>query len=437
MKVRKEITELVTAGIITPETAQKINDYYNTRSGTPQNKLLIVFGILGALITGLGIILVLASNWDDLNRSAKTVIAFVPLILGHVLCAYSLFKKDGSTAWRESSASFLMIAIGACISLIGQIYNIPGDMVSFLLTWMLLAVPLIYVMRSSVVSLLYIAGITWFGCETGYWGISVRESYLFWLLLLLVLPHYFLLYRNKRESNFFMFHNWFVPLSVITILGTIAQDRWELMLIAYVSLFGLLYQFGNIPLMRDQKVRNNGYLVLGSLGTVVVLLGLTFGFFWTELRDMAFVTEGIVRTPEFIVSTILTIAALALLIYHKTRPLPFELKPVEGVFILFIIIFMIGLTSPMAVVLTNFLVLSIGVLTIREGARHYHFGILNYGLLIITALVICRFFDTNIPFILKGLLFIGVGLSFFFVNYWMARKRKEEHVTAPPGTPAI
>jgi uncharacterized membrane protein len=29
-------------------------------------------------------------------------------------------------SWREASAVFLVFAIGACISLISQIYNIPG-----------------------------------------------------------------------------------------------------------------------------------------------------------------------------------------------------------------------------------------------------------------------------------------------------------------------
>jgi hypothetical protein len=65
-----------------------------------------------------------------------------------------------------------------------------------------------------------------------------------------------------------------------------------------------------------------------------------------------------------------------------------------------------------------------GILTIREGAKLNHFGILNYGLLIITALVICRFFDTNISFVFRGLLFVGVGTGFFLANYSMMKKKK-------------
>ena len=112
-----KITELLNAGIITPEIAERINNYYNTKSGPPQNKVVIVFGILGALLVGLGIILILASNWDDLPRSVKTVIAFIPLLIGQFCCGYTLIKKEDSMAWREASSVFLIIAIGASISL--------------------------------------------------------------------------------------------------------------------------------------------------------------------------------------------------------------------------------------------------------------------------------------------------------------------------------
>ncbi|HUR31221.1 MAG TPA: DUF2157 domain-containing protein, partial [Saprospiraceae bacterium] len=285
MRLRKEITELLNAGVINSETADRINEYYNSKSGTPQNRLVIVFGIFGALLVSLGIILILAHNWDDLSRGVKTVIAFIPLLFGQAVCAYTLIKKKESVAWREASSAFLVISIGACISLISQIYNISGSISEFLLTWILLTLPIMYVMRSSMASLMYIAGITWYACEVGYWGNSTHESYLYWVLLLLALPYYYLLFKKERESNFLTFHNWFIPLSVIAVLGTVAYEAEELMLIAYVSLFGVLYLIGNFPILRDGKIRNNGYLVLGSLGTVVMMLFLSFDLFWSDIRQ--------------------------------------------------------------------------------------------------------------------------------------------------------
>ena len=98
----------------------------------------------------------------------------------------------------------------------------------------------------------------------------------------------------------------------------------------------------------------------------------------------------------------------------------------EVAFIAFAFIFIIGInSSTIAAVLINLLVFTMGVLTIRQGADENHLGILNYGLLIITALVICRFFDAKISFFIRGILFLLIGFGFFFVNYWMLKKRKE------------
>jgi len=424
MKLSKNLAELVEANVIDQVTAEKISTYYANKTGTPQSKLVIVFGILGALLVSLGIILILAHNWDDLTRTTKTIISFIPLLIGQGLCGYTLWKRSDSTAWREASAVFLVFAIGACISLISQIYNIPGTITSFLLTWLILALPIVYVMNSSSASLLYIVGITYYACDLGYWGSYQVESYLFWGLLLLIMPHFYYLYTKRNESNFFTFHNWFIPLSIIITLGTLARDAGEIMFVSYMSLFGLLYLIGGARVFADLKIRNNGYLVLGSLGTVVMLLVLGFDWFWSDMRG-GDRTENLYNTPEFIIAVVLTVAALALLIYQKAKQSPFMLRPAEWVFLVFFGLFLLGMTSPFVVIWINILTLIVAVLTIREGAVRNNLGILNYGLLIITGLIICRFFDVNIGFVLKGLLFVLVGLGFFFANLWMIRKKKK------------
>ncbi len=424
----KDLATLVDAGVIDQATADRIAQYYIDKAGPPQNKMVIVFGIFGALLVGLGTTLILAHNWDELSRSIKTIIAFIPLLAGQILCAYSLMRKSGSTVWREASSTFLVLAIGICLSLISQIYNIPGKVSSFMLTWVLLALPVIYVMRSSTASMLYLAGITFYACEVGYWTRPVSESYAYWGLLLLALPHYYMLYRQRQSSNFFVFHNWFIPLSVITVLGTVATEIVELMFVAYMSLFGLLYLLGLTPVLGDQKIRNNGYLALGSLGTVGLLLGLSFDGFWQHLRTYEFPIQNWILTPEAIAATILTLAALGLLIFQKVRQGRWMMRPVETAFLLFVIIFFIGTVSAWVTVLINILVLGIGILTIREGARQNHFGILNYGLLIVSALIMCRFFDTEISFIVRGLLFVAVGIGFFVANYQMAKRKKQNAV---------
>jgi uncharacterized membrane protein len=424
MNMIKDIPELVKAEVISQETADKIRDFYQKKGGQSTNRLFIVFGILGAILVGLGIMLIIAHNWDELSRTTKTLLALLPLLFGQVLCGFVLIKKQDSVAWRESGTAFLFFAVGASISLVSQIYNIPGNLSSFLVTWMLLCLPLIYVMKSSIASLLYIIGITYYAGETSYWSYPSSESYFYWILLLTIIPHYYLLYKKKLESNFMIFHNWLIPLSVIIILGTVAKQTNELMFIAYFSLFGLLYLIGDLDSFTKRRTRNNSYKVLGGLGTIVLLLTLSFDWFWEDLRGKNFLFDEVISSPEFFASAIISLCASGLLILQLKNKSLKDVKPITPVFILFIITFLIGLSSPLSVVLTNVVVFAIGILTIRDGAKLNSLGVLNYGLLIITALVVCRFFDTDLSFVIRGGLFVTVGIGFFAINYWMLKKRK-------------
>ena len=420
----KDIPELVKADVISQETADRIRDFYRKQGEQSTNRLFIVFGILGAILVGLGIILIIAHNWDELSRTTKTLLAFLPLLVGQVICGFVLLKKQDSVAWRESGTSFLFFSVGASISLVSQIYNIPGNLSSFLLTWMLLCLPLIYVMKSSIASLLYLIGITCYACETSYWTYPSSESYFYWILLLTIIPHYYLLYKKKPESNFMIFHNWLIPLSVIITLGTVAKRTDELMFIAYFSLFGLICLIGDLDFFTKQSPRNSGYKVLGFLGTIVLLLTLSFDWLWEDLRGEDFLFSEVITSPEFFASAIISLFAVGLLVLQLKNKSLNDIKPITPVFILFIITFIIGLSSPLSVVLTNVLVFTIGVLTIRDGVKLENLGVLNYGLLIITALVLCRFFDTDLSFVIRGGLFVSVGIGFFATNYWMLKKRK-------------
>ncbi len=420
-KITIQLSELIEAGILSPDKAQEIRLFYQKEEDQSQNRLFAIFGIFGAILVGLGIILILAHNWDDLSNSAKTIISFLPLLAGQGFCAYSLLKKPDSQAWKESAAAFLFFSVGACMSLISQIYNIPGNISSFTLTWMLLCLPLVYIMRSSIVSLLYIAGITFYACETGYWMYPKSTPYIYWLLLSLIIPHYFELCKNRPHSNFMVFHNWFVPLSAIISLGTLATISGEFMFVAYISLFGLLYSIGYLPFFANKRRISKAYSILGSAGMTGLFLFLSFKWFWEELQ-----TANIVfSTPDFFAAAILSLAAAALLVWKINSSPVRNIMPAEVAFLIFILIFIIGFYSPVAaVVLINLLVFTIGVLTIRQGAFEGHLGILNYGLLIITTLIICRFFDTNISFVARGILFLLIGFGFFFVNYWMLKRKK-------------
>lgn len=420
MSILKNLEELLDAGVINEETAIQIQQFYETKEEDNPSRLILVFGILGALLVGLGIILILAHNWDDIPRNIKTLLGFIPLIVGQVACGWTLLKKNDSLAWRESSAVFLFFAIGASIALIGQIYNIPGNLKSFLFTWMLLALPLLYVMRSSMVSVLYLIGIL------AYTNSFLRQNqyYQFYPLFLAAMPHYYLLLKEKPLSNFTNFHHWLIPASLLITLNTLVDNAEIYIIPAACSLLGLFYLIGQLDYFKKKSIKTNGYLVIGSLGTIIFLLVFSFREPWHEMES-EFIEIFSQFHTEIIASIVISVLALGLLIYHLSRKSFHQLGPQSFIFLLFIPIFFIGLQTEVVFIVLNILLFCIGVWTIRKGIVSNSLGILNYGLLIITALIAVRFFDGDLSFVIRGILFVIIGLGFFASNYWMMKNRKK------------
>ncbi|MFO7820265.1 MAG: DUF2157 domain-containing protein, partial [Halanaerobacter sp.] len=173
-----ELPTLVKKGVISKETAHEIKSYYGPiKEEDKQQNLVLIFSILGAVLIGSGIILLLAHNWSELTRLSRTVIIFATLIGAQSLVVWVLLNKESSVPWREGSATFLTFIVGAAIALIGQTYHLPSDLANFLLTWMLLIVPLVYLVDTTIPALIYLGGVSW-------WSFIPDTNFrlLFWLL---------------------------------------------------------------------------------------------------------------------------------------------------------------------------------------------------------------------------------------------------------------
>lgn len=419
-RLLKELPDLVNNEVISQEVATKIETYYQSQQNNSPNRLFTVFGVLGSLLVGLGVILILAHNWDNFSRSTRTLFAFLPLLIGQLSVAFSILKQKSKT-WKEASGTFLFFAVGSSIALVSQIYNIPGDLSTYVLTWIVLCAPLIYLLKSNVLAILHLVFITFYACEMGYDNYYSNETpWLYVVLLAVVVPHYIQLLKHSVNENITSIFNWLYPLSVTIVLGAFVKDLSELGFLMYLLLFSVFYNLGKMPFFDEQKLRKNGYLIFGSLGIVILMLIMSFDSFWYVEQLVFFAQESYITLVLFLVNVLILVLG-----FYKKWKQPFNLF--QYVFVFFLILYLGGLNQPVVgTIAVNVLILALGITTVKIGADKFHFGILNYGLLIITALVACRFFDTNMSFVIRGLLFVGVGLSFFLTNYIMLKKQKSK-----------
>ena len=418
--IKLNLEELVQEGVISQQAADRIIDYQAQKPDGAKSKLLIAFGILGALLVGLGIILIIAHNWENLSKWQQTLVAFLPLAIGQGFAGFTLFRKPSSVPWREGSSIFLFCAMAVCISVISQIYHLPGDLSSFVLTWMLLALPILYVMQSAVASLGYIIGITYFAAQTGYWSDGHLNPHYYWLLLLAALPFYRSLVTQKPNSAFSFFHHWAWPISITCTLGIVARSNEFWMFSAYISLFGCFLLIGNASYFRERPTAANGYLIIGLLGILGLFMAMSFSWIWDDLQN----TTLSWRSLEFIVAVLLTIAG-TLILYWKIRQEGIgSTRLYQLLFLIFSPIFLMGFYQPfVAQVVINLLVLATGIGLVIEGAKKVHLGMLNFGLVVISILIICRFFDTEWSFVARGIMFVILGLGFFVANYFLIKRR--------------
>ncbi|MBC7850841.1 MAG: DUF2157 domain-containing protein [Chitinophagaceae bacterium] len=432
-QLRDDLPQLIDAGIITPEIAQRIDGWYAQQTKPQTNWLAITLGVFATFLVSLGIILVIAHNWDELPKTAKIIIAFLPLVIGQLLCIYILLKKRENRLLSECAAIFLYFAIPACVALISQIYHIGGSTESFLLTWILLGFALIYIMRSSVVSLLHIAIITWYGILADYSSFgsgSTTYSHLYILLLLIPIPHYYLLWKKKGNAVMFHMHNWAITISVVIMLGSFASEDfpfYQWIMQAYLSLFCILYIIGKVSRLADKPIMANPFLLIGTMGIFTIFAIVSFEDPWhfDSYVDGSTKVAGFFSWYSSWVIVALLLINLCLFFLPSARKIRIDFNPLPFSAFLLAILLVLGVTPPIGQFVANVWILLLGLYYVRRGANEDHLGILNLGLVVLVALALLRFFDDSIPFIWRGLFFLATGGLLFFTNYWMLRRRKK------------
>ena len=68
--------------------------------------------------------------------------------------------------------------------------------------------------------------------------------------------------------------------------------------------------------------------------------------------------------------------------------------------------------------------LGLGVELIARGMRADSLTRANFGLLIIAALAVARFFDSDVSFVTRALGFIVIGVGFLLANLFLFRKHR-------------
>ncbi len=416
----QELPVLVNKEIITQQNAERIKQYYGETSEAGKKKtFLIVCSVLGALLIGLGVISLIAHNWEYLSRPLRAALSLAPLAIGIVLTGWALVKEHATQGFREATATFLTLMVGASISLISQTYNISGELQSFILTWMMLSVPLVYLVTVTVPAIIYVIGIT--SWAIGQIWNNTALSFYYWPLIAVVVPHFIFIIRQEGFAVRAKLLSSFLALSLALftslLLVWLSPQLWMI----YLSLlFASMYLVGTHRFPAINRNWQEPFRRVGDLGVIVVSLILTYRWSWSTTSQW---WAGRVQTFDvqrgLLLVMIFSVIAL-LLIIEAIKEKRFSNALIGSAPVVAVIGFSFP-SAAMALYNVYFFIFSLD--RILSGFRENKLRIVNEGLLLLALLIAVRFFDSEINLVLKGLVLIVLGAGFLVTNMMLIRRK--------------
>lgn len=428
--------------LISQESVLKIRRFVRTmEDSTPIELFMIVSGIMGALFCSAGIFALISHNWDEYPKYIRGIFSVIPALTGLYFYYRALFHHPKSRTWIEASSVFLMLMIGASIALVSQTYQLDGDFNKFIKVWALLTIPLFYFAKASGITLLYLGLITVLSVSLsiGVFGIpSIGENennMWYWLLLLGFLPHYFLaLKKDSREQSIrIVYMSYALYLTfMIALLMTIKGNYILWIAAANVG----FYVFGKRFMGENQSALARPFQWMSQLWIVLLLISLSnkdslrFAFKWDSFVNL-FKTEEVSEYNYFLdadpnegkmfyfVLVMLVLAALYFIYFYFRK----HFKDVSYLVLfapafLFLAMLFQEYIFPhwIVVMLVNAYILLLGLSAMTTGSENQNMLQMVFGFIVVAALLWIRYFDTDWNFVMKGLMFVGIGGMFFLVN---------------------
>ena len=423
-----ELPKLEAEGLIDGPAAERLRAHYAEQAfGLGHRLVVVIFAVFGALLIGGGIILLLAHNWEAFGRGTRAAIALTPLVVTQALTGWIVLKRFESTAWREGAATLLALTVAAAIALVDQTYHTGGDLESFLWRWTLLLAPLPWLLNSTTVAMLLLAALTWWA---GAAKIEGSQVLMMWPLAAAVLPHLFQVMQSERRGLRAANLQWAVAIFLCVAAGLSLEHRVPgLWMIVYIGLFALMIALGAAGRCDEDGLWRRPFEVVGIAGSVILWLILSFDEPWERIGWNHVRTTEEFHAVASWVDVLLAIGlpsgailAMGLLLdRHRDR-----LSLLWGLSVPVIAVAwpLTAVTDSkwIGMVALNLLLFVIGLATIAEGVGRQSLGTVNLGMAVVAILVIVRFFDSEVGFILKGIAFIVVGIGFLAANVVLSRR---------------
>lgn len=366
----------------------------------------VLLFVLAAALVGGGIILLLAHNWADLSRPVRAVLSYVPLALSYATLLAAYGKEQAA---KEGAGAFHALALIAALALIGQTYHSGGDVWDLLRNSAILLLPvaLLYPAQSSACAfILFAAGLLFQNTlMPADWLLAAAGGILLW---------------RQRGSVL----AWFVALFAFLLLMRLLFDymdevAWQAVYVAVP----LYYVLGRV--FCGQDYARNPLASIGAAG--ILLLALLSAWDDRGLFTNNFLWGIPIWVAIFVyLAAGLAVVAVVLVVQKRLR---FEQAAFAALLPLMLFAnYWLQTSDLMTNTLANkgFLLMSftLGLCLAIVAERQQRWLKFNAALLLLCNALAAAFFDEMYSFMLRGIVFIIIGLILLFANLFLMKKRK-------------
>jgi uncharacterized membrane protein len=398
-----ESPQWVAEGLISAEQQARLLQRY-----PEQERAIGLLPLLGGLLLGLGILSLVAANWQGLPEPVR-----LALLLGTLLAAYLSGERALGRGQRPLGIGLLSVGLltfGAGIVLTGQMYHLVSHDAKALLLWGCAGLGLTWLYRSRVLYLLTLLIL----CVAQ--GVSTQQFHAFSYVGLALLVVGLGVYWFRRPDNLLA---WAFSLGVLASMGLLL-DFYHLSFVWMIPLLGLLYAAGDWLPTRAQAVP-------------VQLLPLAAG--WLVAASVAVNGEQLAMVQELRQGgTVYPLALLGLALLSALG------KRQQGALIsltdwlIFLPLFYLPM-NPVVFILQLLVLYAFAGAVLWRGYRAQWRAEVNAGTVLFILASALAYFRLTWAFFDKSLFFIIGGVLLLALSWWLNR-RNERVLAAAPSHPS-
>lgn len=422
--LRAEIDLWLSEGLIGPDQAETLRRRYQRPDQGPAWGRMIFFSI-GAVLFGLGVILLFAYNWERMHKFAKLAAIVAALLAAH-----------GTGFWLRQSAGRYRSA--------GEGLHLTGTMLFGAGIWL---VAQIYHINEHYPNAFYIWG---FGAMIMAWALpSISHAILATLLLVLWNGCEALDFKNPHLLSPFIILAGLVPLAWVQrsrVLLAATVGAFMLMLAFSVAgvdgelAFLLVFFSGCILTAAGVLVHRRGGFpgsgpILSVVGYSVYLITLFILSFFHHGKGLF--TVDFDKFPAGIYFFSFSLAAMAMLIWAigagsrrlENQPANFRIDACGVLITLLLVVLntlgVLGLRGWTGAGLFNMAFLFHSIILITAGCKNLDIKSTTAGCLMVAGISLARYTDLFVSLLARSAVFLFMGAALFAVGLYYSRTKKQ------------